>query len=120
MRGALNEFQRVPAPIPEEAQRELDKLFGIEEEDPRAVQTAQVSEHEAQVAQCAKDWRSLSTSDFKRKWPSRDHQATIDEAWGSLEKQDRTIADGQARTRESREREAHSAFGTTPLLPRSF
>jgi hypothetical protein len=120
-RGALNQFQRVSSPIPAAAQRELDELFGTDEADTAAQEEAdQISEHNAQVAECAKDWRSLPTSDFKRKWNTPERQGIVQEAWAQLENQDRAIADGYKNQRESREREAHAAFGTTPLSPRNF
>src|SRR5579862_373768 len=85
MRGALNEFQRVASPIPEAAQRELDKLFGAAEADTVAeAQAAQVSECQVQVEQIARDWRGLPTADFKQKWPSHKFQAVIEEAWALL------------------------------------
>jgi len=113
-RGALNQFQRIPSPIPELAQKELDTLFGATEEDVEDEQSALVSQHQVQVEQCAKDWRALPTADFKRKWPARDHESTIQEAWALLENQDKSTANGYKTQRESREREANAA------LPRTF
>jgi hypothetical protein len=109
MRGALNEFQRVPPPIPEAAQRELDKLFGVEElaiDD----QAAQKSADHALLAECAKDWRSLPSSDFKRRWNTPDRQGFIQEAWAYLEIQDKSVADGHRTQREARERDANAAL----------
>jgi hypothetical protein len=121
-RGALNQFQVVPPPIPPAAQIELDKLFGVDEIDEAAVaQETQASAHQAQVNQAAIDWRSLSSADFKRKWMQTSEGRQIaEECWAKLEADDKAIADVYKTQRQAREREANAAFGSAPLSTRDF
>jgi hypothetical protein len=110
-RGALSQFQKFDT-LPAAAQVELDQLFGIDEAETAAQEhVAQISQHQDQIAQCAKDWRALPSADFKRKWPRHEHQATIEAAWLLLETQDNELAAGYRGQREAREAEANGAFG---------
>jgi hypothetical protein len=125
MRGALNEFQRVPPPIPEAAQRELDKLFGEDEIDPvieaREAHAAEISTRQVLINEAAKDWRSMGTREYRSKWMmSPERQAIAEAAWSMLEAQDKSVADGFKSQRDAREREANLAIHNTPLSPRDF
>ena len=93
MRGALNEFQRVPPPIPDAAQRELDKLFGVEEPDPATDAQAAQNAHKALIDEAARDWRTLGSRDYKAKWMNTDERRAISEE-AKLEALDKAAADG--------------------------
>lgn len=122
IRGALNEFQVVPAPLPSAALIELDLLFGQEETDVVAeARAAKVSERQALIEEAKRDWRTLDSRDCKRKWTNTPEKlAILEEAWAQLEAQDKAVSDGYRSQREQREREANQAMSSKPLSTRDF